>query len=221
MDGRAGGSTRNPGDRIRSFIEQSGSDFSANQSGKIKMVLQCCAVVASLWPLHSEPPSFHLVRLGPVRFCLVSCVVDRPVRCRLYLGGDEIHSRMTAAQFSASILASLIVFTSALLVERRSAMEIRQSAGRTQTVAVHSVGDSRYLCRSARARFRYRDCESATMATELGCLGRANFTSFGRTKTHRQHTEHAWRIRSYDCLVSHPSSPPRRRMGSRSTATKS
>jgi CDP-diacylglycerol--glycerol-3-phosphate 3-phosphatidyltransferase len=33
---------------IRSFIEQSGSDFSANMSGKIKMLLQCVAVVASL-----------------------------------------------------------------------------------------------------------------------------------------------------------------------------
>lgn len=33
---------------IRSFIEQSGSDFSANMSGKIKMLFQCVAVVASL-----------------------------------------------------------------------------------------------------------------------------------------------------------------------------
>jgi CDP-diacylglycerol--glycerol-3-phosphate 3-phosphatidyltransferase len=33
---------------LRSFIEQSGRDFSANQSGKIKMVLQCVAVVVSL-----------------------------------------------------------------------------------------------------------------------------------------------------------------------------
>ncbi|MGE0759203.1 MAG: CDP-diacylglycerol--glycerol-3-phosphate 3-phosphatidyltransferase [Pirellulaceae bacterium] len=33
---------------LRSFFEQSGLDFSANQSGKLKMVLQCVAVVASL-----------------------------------------------------------------------------------------------------------------------------------------------------------------------------
>jgi len=33
---------------IRSFIEQSGGDFSASMSGKLKMVLQCAAVVASL-----------------------------------------------------------------------------------------------------------------------------------------------------------------------------
>jgi CDP-diacylglycerol--glycerol-3-phosphate 3-phosphatidyltransferase len=33
---------------IRGFIEQQGGDFSANFSGKLKMVLQCVAVVASL-----------------------------------------------------------------------------------------------------------------------------------------------------------------------------
>lgn len=33
---------------LRSFMEQSGSDFSANMSGKLKMVFQCVAVVASL-----------------------------------------------------------------------------------------------------------------------------------------------------------------------------
>jgi CDP-diacylglycerol--glycerol-3-phosphate 3-phosphatidyltransferase len=36
---------------LRSFMEQSGCDFSANRSGKIKMVLQCVAVVASLLAL--------------------------------------------------------------------------------------------------------------------------------------------------------------------------
>lgn len=40
---------------LRSFIEQSGSDFSANQSGKIKMVLQCIAVVGSLLLLSYRP----------------------------------------------------------------------------------------------------------------------------------------------------------------------
>jgi len=33
---------------LRSFIEQSGGDFSANMSGKLKMVFQCVAVGASL-----------------------------------------------------------------------------------------------------------------------------------------------------------------------------
>lgn len=33
---------------LRGFIEQSGGDFSANMAGKLKMVLQCVAVVASL-----------------------------------------------------------------------------------------------------------------------------------------------------------------------------
>ena len=36
---------------LRSFIEQKGSDFSASFSGKIKMVLQCAAVIISLWGL--------------------------------------------------------------------------------------------------------------------------------------------------------------------------
>jgi CDP-diacylglycerol--glycerol-3-phosphate 3-phosphatidyltransferase len=37
---------------LRSFIEQSGGDFSANLAGKLKMVFQCFAVVASLLLLH-------------------------------------------------------------------------------------------------------------------------------------------------------------------------
>ena len=37
---------------LRSFIEQSGGDFSANLSGKLKMVWQCLAVIVSLWVLH-------------------------------------------------------------------------------------------------------------------------------------------------------------------------
>lgn len=34
---------------LRGYLEQHGSDFSANLSGKLKMVLQCAAVVASIW----------------------------------------------------------------------------------------------------------------------------------------------------------------------------
>jgi CDP-diacylglycerol--glycerol-3-phosphate 3-phosphatidyltransferase len=33
---------------IRGFIEQQGGDFSAQMSGKLKMVFQCLAVIASL-----------------------------------------------------------------------------------------------------------------------------------------------------------------------------
>ena len=33
---------------LRGFIEQSGGDFSAKMAGKLKMVIQCVAVVASL-----------------------------------------------------------------------------------------------------------------------------------------------------------------------------
>ena len=36
---------------LRSFIEESGGDFSANMAGKLKMVFQCAAVVVSLWVL--------------------------------------------------------------------------------------------------------------------------------------------------------------------------
>jgi len=42
---------------LRSFIEQSGGDFSANMAGKLKMVFQCAAVVASLWVLWTGPAS--------------------------------------------------------------------------------------------------------------------------------------------------------------------
>lgn len=44
---------------LRSFIEQSGGDFSAQMAGKLKMVLQCVAVAASLivlWQSTSQPP---------------------------------------------------------------------------------------------------------------------------------------------------------------------
>jgi CDP-diacylglycerol---glycerol-3-phosphate 3-phosphatidyltransferase len=37
---------------LRSFLEQQGADFSASFAGKLKMVFQCAAVVASLLALH-------------------------------------------------------------------------------------------------------------------------------------------------------------------------
>ena len=39
---------------LRGFLEQHGMDFSATMSGKLKMVLQCAAVVASLLSLSPE-----------------------------------------------------------------------------------------------------------------------------------------------------------------------
>lgn len=39
---------------LRSFLEQEGKDFSASWSGKIKMVLQCAAVMGSLLSLSPE-----------------------------------------------------------------------------------------------------------------------------------------------------------------------
>jgi CDP-diacylglycerol---glycerol-3-phosphate 3-phosphatidyltransferase len=40
---------------LRSFLEERGSDFSANLSGKVKMVLQCIAAGACLFYLHYPP----------------------------------------------------------------------------------------------------------------------------------------------------------------------
>ncbi len=40
---------------LRSFLEQQGADFSASISGKLKFILQCAAVCASLWWLSYHP----------------------------------------------------------------------------------------------------------------------------------------------------------------------
>ncbi len=42
---------------LRSFLEERGSDFSANLSGKLKMVLQCIAAGAALVYLHYPQPA--------------------------------------------------------------------------------------------------------------------------------------------------------------------
>lgn len=63
---------------LRSFIEQSGGDFSAQMAGKIKMVIQCVAVVASLVALsygERVRPDWLLVTLhGSVWAAVVSTV---------------------------------------------------------------------------------------------------------------------------------------------------
>ena len=49
---------------LRAFLEQHGRDFSAVWSGKIKMILQCAAVTASLLSMDErfDVPTFLLVR---------------------------------------------------------------------------------------------------------------------------------------------------------------
>ena len=42
---------------LRSFLEQQGADFSANLTGKLKMVLQCVAATVSLLYLHMARPT--------------------------------------------------------------------------------------------------------------------------------------------------------------------
>lgn len=63
---------------LRGFIEQSGGDFSAKMSGKIKMVIQCAAVVASLLCLHlgeeQVGPILRAVTLGLIYAAVLSTV---------------------------------------------------------------------------------------------------------------------------------------------------
>lgn len=63
---------------LRGFIEQQGGDFSANKSGKLKMVLQCAAVAASLLALmyvHSETPHRQLSDQQPLYWTVMVLVV--------------------------------------------------------------------------------------------------------------------------------------------------
>jgi CDP-diacylglycerol--glycerol-3-phosphate 3-phosphatidyltransferase len=68
---------------VRSFIEQSGGDFSANMSGKLKMVFQCVAVVASLVALRFGPPPrpewLHWTLLASVWLAVISTVYSGAV----------------------------------------------------------------------------------------------------------------------------------------------
>ena len=53
---------------LRSFLEERGSDFSANLSGKLKMVLQCFAAGSALVYLHCPAivdPATRQVRPAP------------------------------------------------------------------------------------------------------------------------------------------------------------
>lgn len=63
---------------LRGFIEQSGGDFSANMAGKLKMVFQCMAVVASLWVLSytsgKAPPWSRVLLHGSIWIAIVLTV---------------------------------------------------------------------------------------------------------------------------------------------------
>ena len=81
---------------LRSFIEQSGGDFSAKMAGKLKMVFQCVAVAASLVVLtYTDPlnPSPHWVNY----ILLVS--VWSALALTLYSGAEYV---IAAAKFVKS-----------------------------------------------------------------------------------------------------------------------
>ena len=70
---------------LRSFFEQQGIDFSAKMAGKLKMVLQCLAVVASLYLLtftEHTPPTW----LTPT----VLTILWAAILLTLYSGGEYL-----------------------------------------------------------------------------------------------------------------------------------
>ena len=69
---------------LRSFLEQQGADFSANMAGKVKMVVQCAAVVLSLYVLTCRVPGGSTASTGLLR--LTSAVVWLAVIATLYSG---------------------------------------------------------------------------------------------------------------------------------------
>ena len=71
---------------LRGFFEQQGTDFSAKMAGKLKMVLQCASVLASLYLLAStggEPPGSGLART-------VQIIVWATILLTLYSGGEYV-----------------------------------------------------------------------------------------------------------------------------------
>jgi CDP-diacylglycerol--glycerol-3-phosphate 3-phosphatidyltransferase len=71
---------------LRGFLEQHGMDFSATMSGKLKMVLQCAAVTASLLSLSPEFRA-QAAWVDPVRDGLLWSAVAITV----YSGGIYLH----------------------------------------------------------------------------------------------------------------------------------
>ncbi|MEE2780689.1 MAG: CDP-diacylglycerol--glycerol-3-phosphate 3-phosphatidyltransferase [Planctomycetota bacterium] len=71
---------------LRSFFEQHGTDFSAKMAGKLKMVLQCVAVLASLYLLATigdEPPTVGLART-------VQIILWATILLTLYSGAEYV-----------------------------------------------------------------------------------------------------------------------------------
>lgn len=70
---------------LRSFFEQQGTDFSAKMAGKLKMVLQCLAVIASLYLLtftEHKPPTW----LTPT----VLAILWAAILLTFYSGGEYL-----------------------------------------------------------------------------------------------------------------------------------
>jgi CDP-diacylglycerol--glycerol-3-phosphate 3-phosphatidyltransferase len=79
---------------LRSFLEERGSDFSANMSGKLKMVLQCMAAAASMIYLHYPPITgaaagpFASLPDAPQWLCIATMVlIWAAVALTVYSGG--------------------------------------------------------------------------------------------------------------------------------------
>jgi CDP-diacylglycerol---glycerol-3-phosphate 3-phosphatidyltransferase len=61
---------------LRSYIEQQGGDFSSTMSGKLKMVFQCAAVVASLLALERGEPPYPAWLAWGLPLCIWSAVLS-------------------------------------------------------------------------------------------------------------------------------------------------
>ncbi len=71
---------------LRGFFEQQGTDFSAKRAGKLKMVLQCIAALASLYLLAScanQPPMENLA-------ITVRGILWATILLTLYSGGEYV-----------------------------------------------------------------------------------------------------------------------------------
>jgi CDP-diacylglycerol--glycerol-3-phosphate 3-phosphatidyltransferase len=76
---------------IRGFIEQQGGDFSAQMSGKLKMVFQCVAVVASLVALrHFQQAGSRGAALPPWLFYTLHASVWLAIISTVYSGLEYI-----------------------------------------------------------------------------------------------------------------------------------
>lgn len=61
---------------LRSYLESQGADFSATMSGKIKMLLQCVTVGASLYYLsHAEPQEWEVLAVRAAAWAAVLLTV--------------------------------------------------------------------------------------------------------------------------------------------------